>query len=67
MLLLVPAHLGSSGQRDIKWLCVCVCTQVLTVTVLLYYCYTACKNNYSDLSDCISLSQTLINRQTEET
>jgi len=23
--LLVPAHLGSPGQKDIKWMCVCVC------------------------------------------
>ena len=25
---LVPAHLGSPGQRAIKWLCVCVCVCV---------------------------------------
>ena len=22
---LVPAHLGSPGQRAVKWVCVCVC------------------------------------------
>ena len=24
---LVPAHLGSPGQRAVKWVCVCVCIQ----------------------------------------
>jgi len=24
MFLLVPAYLGSPGQRPVKWLCVCV-------------------------------------------
>jgi len=25
---LVPAHLGSSGKRAVKWVCVCVCVCV---------------------------------------
>ena len=24
----VPAHLGSPGQRAIKWVCVCVCSKL---------------------------------------
>jgi len=28
---LVPAHLGSPGQRAVKWMCVCVCVCVLGV------------------------------------
>ena len=26
---LVPAHLGSPGQRAVKWVCVCVCVVAL--------------------------------------
>jgi len=34
MFLLVPAHPGSSGQRAVKWLYVCVC---VCISLLLYY------------------------------
>ena len=29
---LVPAHLGSPGQRAFKWLCVCVCLSLVDTT-----------------------------------
>ena len=32
---LVPAHLGSPGQRAVKWVCVCVLLSVNTVKVLI--------------------------------
>ena len=30
---LVPAHLGSPGQRAVKWVCVCVCCSSFTVLI----------------------------------
>ena len=35
---LVPAHLGSPGQRAVKRVCVCVCVWGLTQTCVLSYC-----------------------------
>jgi len=29
---LVPTHLGSPGQRAVKWVCVCVCVYVVHLT-----------------------------------
>jgi len=33
---LVPAHLGSPGQRAVKWVCVCVCVLSGTTRVSQY-------------------------------
>jgi len=35
MFLMLPAHLGSPGQRAVKWLCVYVCVSSLSVLLLL--------------------------------
>ena len=43
---LVPAHLGSPGQRAVKWVCVCVCVVVVAVglhCVELIYCWCCCQ------------------------
>jgi len=34
---LVPAHLGSPGQRAVKRVCVCVCYTLLTLTMILTF------------------------------
>jgi len=49
---LVPAHLGSPGQRAVKWVCVCVC--VVCVYVL-------------KLFEHIVRVQVFLNQSTEQT
>jgi len=58
---LVPAHLGSRGQRAVKCVCVCVCVCVcacVLLTVLLpgRRCASA-GNSYGPMSVCVCLSQ----------
>jgi len=38
---LVPAHVGSPGERAIKWVCVCVC--------LIHYSCSLCANIMSSI------------------
>jgi len=54
LTFLVPAHVGSLGQRAVKRVCVCVCVLFLTASLyvficmfyclfyLLYHCYAHC-------------------------
>jgi len=37
---LVPAHLGSPGQKAVKRVCVCVCVRVRVCVLLIYGLWT---------------------------
>ena len=40
---LVLAHLGSPGQRAVKWLCVCVCVCTIYCVYYKEHCLTFCR------------------------
>ena len=52
---LVPAHLGSRGQRAVK--CVCVCVRVLLTVLLPGRRFASAGNSYGPVSVCVCLSQ----------
>jgi len=58
MFLLVPAYLGSPGQKAFKWLCVCVRVRVrvrVRVCVRVCVCARAHVHVHKRHSSCIML------------
>ena len=52
----VPAHLGSPGQRAVKRACVCAILTVLNSVACMFAMWFAVKTQYPDTIDCAHVS-----------